>query len=163
MQSGYITELLNQSSAWPLSSSAVRDDSSSSEINVIHTDQHATAVALNRAAVLARGLGMAIHLRAAITVPVRLPIDQSPVSVHFTRTLLCRLVQEVESDLAECRVHLYLCRDRSETLLRVLRPHSLVMIGANKRLWSTAATRIAGELRAHGHDVALVDVKRPRR
>lgn len=163
MQSEYITELLNQSSAWPLSSSTLRNDPSGAEINVIHTDQHATAAALRRAAALARGLGMAIHVRAAITVPVRLAIDQSPVSVDFMRTLLCRLVQGLESDLAECRVHLYLCRNRSETLLRVLKPHSLVVIGTNRRLWSTAAARIAGELRAHGHDVALVDVKRRRR
>jgi hypothetical protein len=132
-------------------------DSQPLEVNVIFTELQATAAALKSAESLARGLGASIRLRAAIVVPLRLPLDQSPVSVPFMEQLLSELVSQSESDAFEHTVHLYICRDGIETLLHVLRPNSLVVIGGRRRWWPTAAARMARRLRANGHRVAFVD------
>ena len=56
-------------------------------------------------------------------------------------------------------VRFYLCRDRDETLARVLRPHSLVVIGGKKRWWPTAESRMAKRLRKLGHEVVLAETE----
>jgi len=157
MKSEYIAELLNQPTRELISSIAARIDSQHLEINVIHTEPRATAAVLRRADALARGLKASIHLHAAIGVPVRLPIDHSPVSVPFTENMLCGLLGQVGSGGLERALHLYICRDRIETFVKVLRPNSLVMIGGKRRIWPTAASRIGNVLRRHGHDVVLID------
>ena len=129
------------------------------DVNVIFTQQHATAAALKSAQSLARGLGASIRLRAAIVVPLRLPLDQPPVSVRFMERLLCDLVGQPEPDGSEVSVHLYVCRDWIETLLQVVRPNSLVVIGGRKHWWPTAASRMARALRGIGHRVVFVDIK----
>src|SRR5262249_43484423 len=71
--------------------------SESLEVNVIFTDPDATAAALKAAGTLARGLGAQIRLRAAITVPLRLAMEQAPVSIRFMEQLLGQLAEEAES------------------------------------------------------------------
>jgi hypothetical protein len=39
-------------------------------------------------------------------------------------------------------VEIYLCRDKNETILKVLDPDSLVVIGGWKRWWSAADHRV---------------------
>jgi hypothetical protein len=128
------------------------------EVNVIFTDQGATAAALKFAQSFARDLGACIRLRAAIVVPMRLHLDQPPVSVPFMVQVLRDLVGQPEPNGSELSAHLYVCRDWIETLLEVLKPDSLVVIGGRKHWWPTAASRMAGTLRARGHRVAVVDV-----
>src|SRR6185436_18478235 len=65
------------------------------EVNVIYTNPKATGAALKSAALLARDLGARIELKAVITVPMRLPLDQPPVSVSFLERLLAKLVCQV--------------------------------------------------------------------
>ena len=130
------------------------------EVNVIFTDPQGTAAALKTAGVLARDLGACIEVRAAIAVPYKLPLDKPPVSVDFLESLLCRLV--CRPDLHTCRpgVHLYMCRDQIETLVRVLRPNSLVVISGREHWWPTAERRMAKALRSKGHRVVFVGLKR---
>lgn len=131
------------------------------EVNVLFTDLHATAAGLNFAQAFARELGARISVRAAIAVPPQLPLDEPPVSVAFLQENLRNLVSQVEKDTFDPSVHLYLCRDRVLTLLQVLRPNSLVVIGGPRRWWPTAETRMARALRSHGHRVIFVDSRAP--
>ena len=129
------------------------------EINVIFTDPHATAAALKTAGLLARGLGACIRVRAAIAVPYALPLDQPPASAGFVEELLSGLVCRMELDAFEPSVHLYLCRDQVESLLNVLSPNSLVVIGGRMHWWPTAERRVARALRSKGHRVVFVGLK----
>ena len=130
------------------------------EVNVIFTDPQATVAALKTAGSLARDLGACIRVRAAIAVPYALPLDKPPVSVGFTERLLSDLVCRLELDAFEPSVHLYLCRDQVETLLQVLRPNSLVVIGGRKHWWPTAESRMARALRSKGHRVVFIGLKK---
>jgi hypothetical protein len=127
------------------------------EVNIIFTDLRGTAASLNFAQSFARELGARIRVRAAIAVPLRLPFDEPPVSLAFLEENLRNLLSQLEKDAFDPSVHLYLCRDRLATLLQVLRPNSLVVIGGPKRWWPTAETRMACALRSHGHRVIFVD------
>jgi len=129
------------------------------EVNVIFTGKPATAAALKSAQSLANGLGACIRLRAVIAVPFRLSLDQPPVSVRFMEQLLCNLVGQPEEDGIEHTIHLYVCRDQTGTILQVLKPNSLVVVGGRTRWWPTAESRMARILRAKGHRVIFIDVK----
>src|SRR5215469_835718 len=129
------------------------------EVNVIFTHKQATAAALKSAKCLGRGLGASIHLHATIVVPFRLSLDQPPVSVPFMERLLCSLAAQPEQETSEVTIHLYVCRNPIETILQVLRPNSLVVIGAPRRWWPPATSRLARRLRARGHRVVFVNVK----
>lgn len=130
------------------------------EVNVVYTDPQATAAALKTAGSLARDLGACIRVRAAIAVPYALPLDKSPVSVRFTEDFLSGLVCRLELGTFEPSVHLYLCRDQLETLLHVLKPNSLVVMGGRKHWWPTAERRMARALRSKGHRVVFIGLKR---
>jgi hypothetical protein len=129
------------------------------EVNVVFTERQTTAAALKAAESLAQGLEASILLRAAIIVPHRLPLGRPPVSVPFFEKLLCDLVSQPEGDDPDVTVRLYICRDWATTLLQVLKPNSLVVIGGRKHLWPTRASRLEGALRAAGHRVVFVDIK----
>jgi hypothetical protein len=159
MNNPYSSDVRGQSTALLTWETAKTSDFDQLEVNVVFTDEGATAAALKSAESLANGLGACIRLRAAIVVPFRLSLDQPPVSVRFMEQLLCKLVDQREGKGPELSVHLYVCRDQIETMLLVLRPNSLVVIGDRKRWWPTAMSRIAGILRAEGHRVVVVDVK----
>jgi hypothetical protein len=146
--------------AWPPSTTqdVAEEGLGHLEVNVIFTDPAATAVALQYAASLARNLSGSITLRAPLVVPQRLPLEESPVSVRFMERTLADLVCPLQRDAAEINVHLYLCRDRLETLLQVLSLDSLVVIGGRKRWWPTEESRMAKVLRSKGHRVVFVSV-----
>jgi hypothetical protein len=69
--------------------------------------------------------------------------------------LVCRL----DLDAFEPSVHLYQCRDQVETLLRVLSPNSLVVIGGRKHWWPTPERRVARALQSKGHRVVFVGLQ----
>lgn len=131
------------------------------EVNVIFTDAEATAAALKLADSFARDLGACIRLRAGIVVPMTLPLDQPPVSVRFTEELLSNLACQLEQDAFEPTAHLYICRDWARTLLQVLTPNSLVVVGGRKHWWPTPVSRMSRILGAKGHRVVFVNLRRP--
>lgn len=131
------------------------------EVNLIFTNQRATARALETVESLARDLGASIRLRATVVVPYQLSVDEPPVSVPFLERALFDLISGLERDGFEASAHLYFCRDRDKALLQVLEPNALVIIGGKKRWWPTDATRLARTLRAEGHRVIFVDSRAP--
>jgi hypothetical protein len=132
------------------------------EVNIIFTDLEATAAALKTAQSLAGELGARVCLRVAVAVPFQLPIDRPQVSVDFLQEMLRKLMSHVDWERFDLTIHLYLCRDRVRTLLQILRPDSLVIIGGRKHWWwPTEGRRIAREISSKGHRVVFVD-SRPR-
>lgn len=132
------------------------------EVNVIFTGVESTAMALKAAESFARELGAGIRLRAGLVVPVQLPLDQPLVSVEFLERSLRALVERSEPDGLERTIHLYVCRDWIDVLSGVLKPDSIVVIGARKRWWPTAASRLVRALRANRNRVMVVHADGPR-
>lgn len=128
-------------------------------INVVYTGPDTTLPALRAVDSLARDLSATVHIRAMVTVPRQLAMDFAFTSVQFVKGLLTDLVERVGSGHCEYVLHIYLCRSRVETLLRVLRPSSLLVIGGRRRLWPTAARRLAKAAVSAGHSVAFIDAR----
>jgi hypothetical protein len=125
------------------------------EIAVLFTSARATLSAVEAAVPLMKGLDGRLSLIAAQTVPYPLPLDQPPVSLTFNRQ---RLVEVAAHSAVEMSVHLCVCRCRSATLLSLLRPGSMLLIGARKTWWPTWERRLAKELCRSGLDVVLLEV-----
>ena len=120
-------------------------------ISVVFTSVEATLPALKEAGTLASALGAEITLVVPQVVPYALSASQPPVAIDWTERRL-RII--AEQSKVETTVHVYLCRDQLEVLLKVLKPHSLVVIGGRKRWWwPTAEERLERSLRHAGHEV----------
>jgi len=128
-------------------------------VNVVYTGPETTITALRAADSLARALSATVHIRAIIAVPRQLAVEFAFTSVRFLKGLISDLVEQVGSRSCEYVLHIYVCRSRIKTLLRVLRPASLLVIGGRRRLWPTAESRLAKAATSAGHSVAFVDVK----
>ena len=104
--------------------------SSGLSLTVVFTTVPETLAALRRAAVLARELGARIQIFVPYVVPYPLPLEHPQADPNFKvrqfRTLC-------EQEPIETRIDIELCRDASECLLRELAPHSVVLIGAERR------------------------------
>jgi len=123
-------------------------------ISVVFTSVEATLEALREAANLASTLGGRITIIVPQIVPYPLPLTSPPVLVDFNERRLQVLASGCK---VETRVSIYLCRDRSETLLSVLKPHSVVVLGSRKRWWPTAEKRLAAKLCRAGHQVVITE------
>jgi hypothetical protein len=87
-------------------------------------------------------------------VPNPLPLTSPAVLLDSNE----RRFQVIASDcLVDTKVVVYFCHDRVDTLVRVLAPHSLVVIGGRKRWWPTAETHLARRLRRSGHEVIFTE------
>jgi len=104
------------------------------EVNVLFTDLQATAAASDFAQSFAHELGARISLRAAVAVPLQLPLDQPQVSVAFFQNVMRGLVAQLKRETFDPTLHLYLCRDRVWAFSQVLTPNSLVVIAGRRRL-----------------------------
>jgi len=135
------------------------------EINVIFTTREETAAAVAASESLARGLADCIRLRAGIVVPLQLPLDQPLISVDFFQKVLQEVAGPARPDGLERSIDLYVCRDWVDTLLEVLKPNSVAVMGLRKRWYPTAESRLARALGKKGIRVLLVDPRRvnPRR
>jgi hypothetical protein len=136
-------------------------------ISVIYTSVNATLAALRKAAELADSLGAHIILVAPQVVPYPLPLEQPPVRRDWNAKHFCTMAAQCP---VETTVHFYLCRDFSETLLNVLKPSALVVIGSGKRwrwptfclptlYWPTKEERLAKKLTKAGHEVILAETE----
>jgi len=148
-------EFLN---GWELSEDGCGRADAKLEVNVVFTDPKATLAALRTAAALAQGLDATISVLAVQAAPYTLPLEQPPVSTAFTEKLLIDLVRQQAQGPIETTVHLYLCRDKLDTLGQVLAPNSLVVIGGRRRWWPSDAAWIARMLRSVGHEVIWANV-----
>ena len=156
MNKTYSVEIVNES--WqPRTGTSDNTRSEALTVNVVFTHERATIAALKAALVYAQSLGARIHLRAAIVVPLRLPLNEPQVSVDFMENKLCELVGHAYPNGCDCTVHLYVCRNWADTLSQVLKPGSLVVIGGRRRWWPTEERRMADRLQAQGHHVTLVN------
>jgi hypothetical protein len=122
-------------------------------IAVVFTSVESTLSALRRAGTLANRLHAHITLIVPQVVPYPLSPARPPIPADFTQRSFHVLASEspIRTTVRVCP-----CRDRVETLLDVLKPHSLVVIGGAKRWWPTQEKRLSRELRRSGHEVLFV-------
>jgi hypothetical protein len=121
-------------------------------IVVVFTSVVATLAALKTAGNLAVRLDARIMLLAPQVVPYPLPLNNPPVSLEWNERRLRLIAGQSQ---VETTLHVYLCRDRWQTLENVLSPHSLVVLGGPRLWWSTPESRLARKLRQAGHEVIL--------
>ena len=121
-------------------------------IGVVFTDFEGTKAALKVAANLIAGLEADIDLVVPYVVPFPLPLAKPAVPPGFA---LRRLRELAAAANVQTSIHMYLCRDRFETLLQVLEPHSIVVVGRRKRWLLIKTDHLAGALRKNGHQVIL--------
>ena len=119
-------------------------------ISVIFTSFEATLTALRAAGALAKGWSAHITIVVPQIVPYPLPLSSPPVLLDFNER---RLHEMASRSPVETTVSLFLCRDREETLLTVLKPRSLIVLGGKRRWWPTPESRLAKLLRRAGHEV----------
>jgi len=127
------------------------------EIAVVFTSVESTLATLKHAGALAHRLAGRITLLVPQIVPYSLPLSTPPVLIDWNERRF-RIIAETSQ--VDTRVHLYLCRDRDETLKRVLGPRSLVVLGGPRRWWRlTAEKRLARKLRRSGREVVFVETE----
>jgi hypothetical protein len=119
-------------------------------IGVIFTSVESTLAALKEAGTLATSLGARITLLVPQVVPYPLPLESPPVLLEFNERRFRLLASQSP---VETTVRIYLCRDGLETLVNVLSPGSIVVIGGQKRWWPTQEKKLARHLRQAGHEV----------
>jgi hypothetical protein len=122
------------------------------EVNVVYTRIPGAAKTLHTASGLARGLGARVTVHVPQVIPYPLELKAPPVSVQFAEQQLLALAGEQP---VETNIQMYLCRDLTETIRRVLKPDSVVVIGGRKRWWPTPEKKLAAILRRDGHRVIL--------
>jgi hypothetical protein len=125
------------------------------QLYVIFTNPEGTKVALKAANCLAHDLSTRLVLLVPQVVPYPLPLDNPPVSAEFTQRVMAQLASELE---LEVTIKVYLCRDRTEIIRRVLTPDSLVVIGIQERWWPTREKLLVRLLKRDGHSVFPVDI-----
>jgi hypothetical protein len=123
-------------------------------ICVVFTSVESTLTALRKAGTLADSLGARIALLAPQVVPYPLQLENSPVPVSWNES---RFEEIASQSPAATAVHIYLCRDRFQTLRSVLRSGSIVFVGCRRRSWFTSEVRLARKLRRLGHEVILTE------
>ena len=126
-------------------------------IVVIFTSVDATIAAVKMAGTLAEDLNARITLLVPIVVPYPLALTRPSVPLDFQEKRFQDIARECPADI---HVQLYLCREPLQTLKTVLRPHSLVIVGARKQLWPAREKSLARELRNSGHEVIFTEADR---
>jgi hypothetical protein len=100
---------------------------------VLLTTIEATLAALNRAAHFAKGLDVEIVLVVTDVVSFHYPLENPPVAAYFFERLCFALIDESNLDADKVNIEIYFCRDRVQCLQLILKPRSLVVIGAKKK------------------------------
>jgi hypothetical protein len=134
----------------------LESESRSLEVSVVFTSAEATLSALKRAGALAQALSARITLIVPQVVPYPLPLATPPVLLDFQEARLQAIAAE---SMVETTVRIYLCRDPWDALTSVLRPRSLLVIGARRNWWFTPERRLARKLRNAGHEVIITGME----
>jgi hypothetical protein len=122
------------------------------ELWVVFTGSAYTSGALS----LVSRLAARISIVAAHVVPYPLPLLDPPVDPAFLEQ---RLLSLALGSGADATVQIYLCRDRAETLDRILPAGATVVIGGRRHWWRTAEQRLARALAHHGRNIFFFDPK----
>jgi hypothetical protein len=126
-------------------------------VSVVFTSVESTLAALKEAGTLASSLGARITLLVPQVVPYPLPLETPPVLVEFNEK---RFHVIASQSPVETNVHIYLCRDKIQTLISVLNPRSIVVLGGRKRWWwPTRDQALARGLRRAGHEVIFKEME----
>jgi hypothetical protein len=121
---------------------------------VVFTTIPATLVALRDGAKLAGEVGAPVRVLVPSVVPYPLELTRPRVDPLFR---LRHFRTHCAKHSVETLIDVRLCRDRTCCIRDALAPHSLVFIGARKRLWPWLyETLLARQLRQDGHEVLLV-------
>jgi hypothetical protein len=127
------------------------------DIAVVFTSVESTLAALQHAGALAHRLGGRITLLVPQIVPYPRPLTSPPVLIDWNER---RFRVIAEATPVYTTVRLFLCRDRDETLAKVLGRHSLVVLGGTRKWWRfTAEKRLARKLRRAGHKVVFIETE----
>ena len=126
-------------------------------ISVVFTNFEDTKQALRAAAYLSFGLRADIDLVLPEIVPYPLPLINPPVPPGFTLRQLMDLARQAE---VQPSIHVYLCRDKVQTLLQVLDRQSVVVLGSKTRWFPTKPIILARALRKRGHQVIMVKCRK---
>lgn len=123
------------------------------EIVVPYIGSELTGRVMERAAVLAAGLDVALKLVAVYVAPYPADLDcPAATKEHLTS----RLMELGERSTLPSSVELVVARERSEGLRQVLPPGSTVLLGSRSRWWRTPEERLARALTRQGHRVSLI-------
>ena len=122
------------------------------DIVVPYTTPRLTRLALREAQELALKLPSRIRVLRMVTVPFPLDLRYPPFSVDILR----EQTRQVARGIAAAEMVLFLTRDPEGSLLKTLRPGSIVVLASEKRWWRTAQERLQRICEHHGHQVALI-------
>lgn len=95
------------------------------------------------------------HLLVLQVVPSSSPLSNVPAQLKSTIRRVGALASSLET---KPELRIFLCRDRFETLRRVLQPHSLVLVGGRADRVMMKEGPLARALRDDGHEVLLVPI-----
>jgi hypothetical protein len=129
------------------------DGSTRLQVNVLYTTPSGTRTALTMASRLSADLHACSEVLRLYGVPYSLPLEKPAVPIVFLEEQIRALARHCPAAIT---ARIILCRDPRAILCRVLPPHSLIVIGGQKRWWPTREQRLASALRKDGHDVIFV-------
>ena len=138
---------------WPVTVARLTErERTDLRVTVLFTNTEGTRLALNSALKLAQGLDASIRIVVTRVVPYPLPLESPPVETSFTEKQVAELAKSMG---VEAAVHIYDCRDPESTLVQILSPGSIVIVGSRKRWRPIGERMLARKLRKAGHDVIL--------
>jgi hypothetical protein len=135
-----------EESARPVAEAGVLD------IVVPYTTPRLTRLALREAQELALKLPSRIRVLRMLSVPFPLDLRHPPFSLDILR----EQTRQAARGIAAAEMVVFLTRDPEGSLLKTLRPGSIVVIASEKRWWRTAEERLQRLCERHGHQVALI-------
>ena len=133
-------------------------DGYAGELDVVvpYTEWSVTDALLKRVVALTAGLSARLTLVAVHTVPYPASFG-CPAAVH------AHLVEQLVDLASRCPVpvnpQVVLARGRSEGFCHVLKPESIVLVGARKHWWRTDEEKLARSLARDGHKVVLLHIE----
>jgi hypothetical protein len=126
------------------------------DVVVPYTEWSVTDALLKRAVALTAGLSARLTLVAVHTVPYPATFE-CPAAVHAY--LVERLVDLASRCPLPVNPQVVLARGRAKGFAYVLKPESIVLLGARKHWWRTEEERLARSLARDGHKVVLLHVE----
>src|ERR1051325_3972287 len=130
---------------------AIDAERAPSMVSVVFTSPEGTLAAIRRAAEIVGRYAARLRVIVPQVVPFPRDLSNPSVNADFNEWQLVLLAQQVP---VNATLDVYLCRDAAETVLAVLAPRSLVVVGGRqRRWWPSAEHRLADTLRRAGHDV----------